>query len=162
EPDTLREEIGRGAADISQLFPELRDRLPGIPDPAPLDPDQARFRLFDALAAFLKNASRDRPIVLVLDDLHAADPPSLLLLHCLPGELRDAKLLVLGTYREAEVGGDHPLLATFEELAREQAGERIMLGPLNEEHTARFIEITTAHAAAAELVRVVHRVVEGN
>ena len=59
-----------------------------------------------------------RPIVLVLDDLHAADSPSLLLLEFLAGELDGSRLMILGAYRDTETGVGHPLSATLAEVAR--------------------------------------------
>src|SRR5262249_15811117 len=79
DPDALTRAMGAGAADIAQIVPELRERMPGLAAPLALEPDQARFRLFDSITAFLKNACRKRPLVLILDDLHWADKPSLLL-----------------------------------------------------------------------------------
>ena len=66
---------------MAQLLPELRDLLPDLAPARPLESEGARFRLFDSMTAFLKSAAAARPLVLVLDDLHAADEPSLLLLH---------------------------------------------------------------------------------
>jgi hypothetical protein len=74
-----------------------------------LDPEQARFRLFDSLTTFLKRASAAQPLVLILDDLHCADNASLLLLQFLARELQSSGLLVVGTYRDVEVGPQHPL-----------------------------------------------------
>src|SRR6266511_6106670 len=50
EPAALRQDMGAGAADIAQLVPALRERLPGLPMPPPTEPEAARFRLFDSLA----------------------------------------------------------------------------------------------------------------
>ena len=58
------------------------------------DPQQARFRLFDSLTAFLRSASRTQPLVLVLDDLHWADEGSLRLLEFVARELAGARLLL--------------------------------------------------------------------
>ena len=81
DPETLRDELGAGAAPLAQLLPELGDSFPASREPPPLEPEAARFRLFDAVASFVERGRRPRrPIVLVLDDLHAADEPSLLLL----------------------------------------------------------------------------------
>jgi len=109
DPKVLLSEMGSGAADIAQIVSEVRDRLPGLPAPPSLDPEQARFRLFDGITTFLKNATKGEPLVLVLDDLHWADKPSLLLLQFLARELRGARLLVIGTYRDIELGRQHPL-----------------------------------------------------
>ena len=90
EPNELMSEMGPGAADIAQVVSEVKERLPGLPAPPTLEPDQARFRLFDSITTFLKNASLKKPMVLVLDDLHWGDKPSLLLLQFLARELRGA------------------------------------------------------------------------
>ena len=93
DADTLAEQAGAGAADLAQVVPELADRLPGLPPPSTLEPDLVRFRLFDATAEFLRRVGEARPVVLVLDDLHAADEASLLLLRFLARELGDGRLL---------------------------------------------------------------------
>ena len=87
ETAALRAQLGAGAAELAQILPELRELFPTCPSRLALEPEAARFRLFDATAEFLRNASASRPIVLVLDDLHAADAPSLLLLRFLAREL---------------------------------------------------------------------------
>ncbi|MBI3303681.1 MAG: AAA family ATPase [Deltaproteobacteria bacterium] len=79
-PDALAAEMGAGAADIAQVVSEVKERLPGLPGPPEIEPTQARFRFFDSLTTFLKNAGSRQPLVLILDDLHWADTPSLLLL----------------------------------------------------------------------------------
>ena len=99
EPATLRQKMGSGAAAIGQVIPEVGERLPDLPSLPPLEPEQARFRLFDSITVFLKNASQKQPLLLVLDDLHWADKPSLLLLHFVTRELQRRQIFVLGTYR---------------------------------------------------------------
>ena len=88
---------------MAQIVPELRDRQPDLPAPPPLDSEQARFRLFDAITTFLVRAAQTRPLVLILDDLHWADKSSLLLLRFLAREMVESRLLVLATYRDVEV-----------------------------------------------------------
>ena len=70
-----------GLAAVAQILPELRDRMPDLPAPPPLEPAQALFRLYDAVASLLRHLARDAPLVIILDDLHAADVPTLALLH---------------------------------------------------------------------------------
>jgi tetratricopeptide (TPR) repeat protein len=77
---------------------------------------QERFRLFDTITGMLSTACRDRPLVAVLDDLHWSDAPSLRLLRFLAQSLRSSPMLVLGTYRDVEVGADHPLAEVLGEL----------------------------------------------
>ena len=123
----MREELGAGAGELAQLLPELRELLPDLPKPPLLDPEAARFRLFDAVIAFLTRAAK-RPIVLVLDDLHAADEPSLLLLQFVARGLGDSRLLVVGAYRDVDPTLRDPLASTLAELGRERTTRRIALG----------------------------------
>jgi eukaryotic-like serine/threonine-protein kinase len=68
-----------------------------------VDPETTRFRLFDAAAEFLVGVARARPLVVALDDLHAADSPSLVLLRFVSEAVANAPVLVVGSYREHEV-----------------------------------------------------------
>ncbi len=100
--------MGAGAADIAEIVSEIREKLPDL-EPSPvLEPEQARFRLFDSITTFLKNAARTQPLMLVLDDLHWADRPSLLLLQFLVRRLTESQILVLGCYRDVELSRRHP------------------------------------------------------
>ena len=83
--------MGHGAATIAEIIPELRDKLTDLETPQALDPDQARFHLCDSITSFLRNASRNQPLMLVLDDVHWADRSSLLLLQFLARELAPAQ-----------------------------------------------------------------------
>jgi predicted ATPase len=98
----LRSQLGRGAAELSQLVPEVREVVSVPSVPASADPETARFRLFEAVAEFLRSGGEMRPLVLILDDLHAADTPSLLLLQFLAADLDDGRILVVGAYRDVD------------------------------------------------------------
>ena len=102
EPEQLRAQLGAGAADLAHLLPELRQLVPDTPSAGPPDSEGARFRLFQATAEFLRRASAQKPLVLVLDDLHAADPDSLLLLQLLAREVGASRLLVVGAFRDVD------------------------------------------------------------
>jgi predicted ATPase len=160
--DELLSIMGPGAAAIAQVVSEVRERLPDLPPPPDLEPEQARFRLFDSITTFLKNAGRSKPLVLILDDLHWADKPSLLLLQFLARELRDARLLVIGTYREEELGRQHPLAQTLGELSRHGMSDRLVLAGLDKQDVAQFIEMTTGIDPPDRMVDAVYRETEGN
>jgi class 3 adenylate cyclase/tetratricopeptide (TPR) repeat protein len=100
--------------------------------------------------------------VLVLDDLHWADTPSLLLLEFMARELAGARILVIGTYRDVELSRRHPLSAVLGELARESLVERVLLRGLTKADVARFIEMTASIRPQERLVRAVHEETEGN
>ena len=163
EAEEVAVEMGAGAADIAQVMSELRELIPGLSSPPDTsDPEQARFRLFDSITTFLKNIARRDPLVLVLDDLHWADTPSLRMLQFLAREVGDARILVIGTYRDVELSRRHPLSEVLADLARESLVERVVLRGLGESDVARFIEMTASVAPVAELVRAVHEETEGN
>jgi DNA-binding SARP family transcriptional activator len=162
DPEVLRAELGARVPDLAQLVPELRERLPGLPEPSSLDSEDARFRLFDAVASFLRATAETEPLLLVLDDLHAADEPSLLLLQFLARELASSRLLVVGAYRDVDPTLAHPLAYALTELAREPVTRSLILGGLAEGDVARFIAETTEHVPMAALVEAVFGESQGN
>jgi predicted ATPase len=162
DPQQLRSEMGAGAADIAEVVSEVRERLPDLQAAPQLEPEQARFRLFDSITSFLKSASRNQPLVLVLDDLHWADKPSLLLLEFMARELAGGRLLLVGAYRDVELSRQHPLAETLGELTRERLFQRVLLRGLSEENVGRFIELVAGITPPAGLVEAVYRQTEGN
>jgi DNA-binding CsgD family transcriptional regulator len=161
DPASLRHDLGAGAADIAQLVPAVHDCIPGLPTPPPLDPEAARFRLFDSLAGFLRAAAARRPLLLVLDDLHWADVPSLALLRFMSRELEGAGPLVVGSYRHTEVDQGHPLLAAVADLTRGQH-RWLLLGGLGQRDVTGFVALVAGTEPSAELVAEVYRQTDGN
>jgi tetratricopeptide (TPR) repeat protein len=155
-PD-LRAYVGSGGGDLAQMLPDLRE-------PPALDPDSARFRLFDATATLLQNASGPQPLALVLDDLHVADVPSLLLLQFVARVLPQTRVLLIGVYRDPDFESvPLPRLPdALGQLAREATTTRLALAGLPESDVGRFIEMTAGRGAAAALVSAVYRETEGN
>jgi predicted ATPase len=161
-PDQLRSQLGVGAADIAEIISEVREQLPGLEPPPALEPEQARFRLFDSIATFLKNATQFQPLMLVLDDLHWADKPSLLLLQFLARQLRESRLLVVCCYRDVELSRQHPLSETLAQLSRESVFQRQLLRGLSQEDTRRFIEAVAGIQPSSGLVENIYTHTEGN
>jgi DNA-binding SARP family transcriptional activator len=162
DPNALRAELGPGAADVAQIVPELRQRFPDLPEPPSIESEGARFRMFDATAEFLSKASRNRPIVLVLDDLHAADAPSLLLLQFVARSLASAHVLVLGAYRDVDPVPERPLASIMADIAREPVTRRLPLGGLSERDVAEYVELSAAEINSPDLVAALHENTEGN
>jgi tetratricopeptide (TPR) repeat protein len=98
------------------------------------------FRLFDAVADFLRRASDERPMLLILDDLHAADAPSLLLLQFVARELGSLRMVVIGTARDVDPVPGRLLTATLSGLSREPVTSRLSLSGLTEEDVAAYLE----------------------
>ncbi len=162
EPAALRAQLGPGAADVAQLLPELRDVLADLPPAPPAESEGARFRLFDSLTAFLKSVAAEQPLVLVLDDLHAADEPSLLLLQFVARELAQSRVMIVGAYRDVDPTLSDALETTLTELAREPVTRTLPLAGLAEADVAHFISLVAPAAPAAELGAAVHTETEGN
>ena len=122
--------------------------------------DAARFQLFDAITSLLRAAAAQRPLVLILDDLHGADHPSLLLLGFLAVHVRDSPILVIGTYREAEARLDPQLAATLGDIIRH--GQRLPLRGLRERDVGEVVERVAGRRPPERVVRAIHAATEGN
>ncbi|MFQ6030078.1 MAG: AAA family ATPase [Dehalococcoidia bacterium] len=155
-PDQLLSQMGPGAADIAEIISELRNKLPDLEPPPALEPEQARFRLFDSITTFFKNSAQSQPLVLVLDDLHWADRSSLLWLEFLVRNIGRSHLLVLGTYRDVELSRQHPLAETLGELTRGQLLQRLPLRRWGLGEVSRFMERVAARALSPGLPQAVY------
>ena len=163
EPGQLQSEMGAGAAGIAEIVSEVREKLPGLEPPPALDsPEQARFRLFDSISTFLKNAARRQPLVLVLDDLHWADRSSLLLLEFLAQELQSIPLLLIGTYRDVEVSRQHPLSQTLGSLIRASGFVRLHLPGLSQWEVSQILDLTPGWESSPQTVATIHQRTQGN
>lgn len=158
----LVELLGAGASDIAPLAPEVRQLLPDLPDSPVVDSEAARFRLFNSISTFLTNASRERPLVVLLDDLNWADEPSLRLLQFLVRESRGARMGLVGTYRDVELRRQHPLARVLGLLAKEPHFHRIVLRGLARDDVRRFISYGGLPDPSAALVSAVFEMTEGN
>ena len=147
--------MGPGASDIAAIIPDLRDKLPNLELPPDLEPEQARFRLFDSITTFFRNSARSQSLVIILDDLHWADSASLLLLEFVAREMADCQLLMVGTYRDVELSRSHPLSETLGGLARERLFQRIPLRGLDPKDLELLIEATAGIALSASFAAAV-------
>jgi eukaryotic-like serine/threonine-protein kinase len=163
QPSELSAALGQSAGVIADLVPDIRQRLPDVPESPVLTGEQARFRLFDGVSTFFVNASRSQSLVVVLDDLQNADAGSLLLLEFLAQEVTNRPLLVVGIYRDDELEDDHPLSRTAAELARLRSpAQRLSLEGLTPAQTNQYISLTTGLDADDQLVSAVYAKSEGN
>lgn len=160
DPEVLRAQLGPGAADVAQLLPELREVLPEVGPASGVDSDGARFRLFDSLTEFLKQVAAAQPVVLALDDLHAADEPSLLLLQFVAREVAGSRVMIVGAYRDVDPTLADSLRETVAALTREPVTRALELGGLAEADVARYIELSSPSVGA--LGPAVYAETEGN
>ena len=161
DDETLRDELGTGAPDVTHLLPELRERFPDLPEPPAPDSEGARFRLFDSTAAFLRRAAAARPLLVVLDDMQAADAPSLLLLEFVAAELTDARVLVAASYRDPDLDAVDSTGSLLADLGR-RASARIALRGLAGPEVESFIELSASEQPSAGLSAAIAAETEGN
>ncbi|HZC90126.1 MAG TPA: BTAD domain-containing putative transcriptional regulator, partial [Mycobacterium sp.] len=129
----------RGVEALLPLVPGLVDVLPDLAAPTRADPDTERYALFDAVVALLEVASTEAPVVLVLDDLHWAAKPTLLLLRHLLRFGDRARVQIVGTYRSTDLDRSHPLAAMLADLHRDGTASRISLGGLDEDDVSAYV-----------------------
>jgi tetratricopeptide (TPR) repeat protein len=162
EPETLMEHLGEHASALATILPELARNRAMPPHLASGDSASDRFQLFDALTSFLANLSKSEALVIVLEDLQAADIPTLLLLEFVTGEISETGVLIIATYRDVEVTPEHALARTLSELQRSPVTTHLTLGGLDAREVAHLIEATSGIAAPAALTAALHRQTSGN
>ena len=125
----------------------------------PTDPDTARFELFHGVERYLADIARERPSLIVLEDLHAADEPSLLLLRFVASSVREHPLVILGSYRENHTRV-RELADLFGNLAK--LGRRLPLRGLNSREVASFIALSSGDVPSDALAVRISGVTGGN
>ncbi|MFQ5665546.1 MAG: protein kinase [Candidatus Binatia bacterium] len=166
--DDLRREIGDAGSDLAKLVSEIRARIPDLPPSAAREPEAERYRLLEAVSSFLVNASQPTAMLLILDDLHWADKPTLLLLQHLARRLGGSRMLVVGTYRDVELDRRHPLADILGQLRRERLYERVLLRGLDLAGVHAFIAARAGLTASTQqnipqaFAQTIHEQTEGN
>jgi class 3 adenylate cyclase len=159
--DLVRTHIGRGASDLARLLPALTRRLPDLPPPIAGDPESERFRLFDAVSGFFASLADDAPILFVLEDVHWADRPTLLMLRHLARSARSTPIVVVATVRDVEVTKRHPLVDVITDLQKEDLLTTLKVIGLDEEAVSSIIHALIG-TADRTMVTEMMRVTEGN
>ena len=145
-----------GAAVLAELTGVTEERAGLLGDESAV-----RFRIYDLAATYLRSRAAQRPLVVVVDDLHWADVSSLRLLVFLARQLHDAAVLVIGAYRDVEVAaGDHPARPLLAELAGQ--AELIRLTGLTADEIGQLIEKVCGERPQPPLIQAVHDRTAGN
>ena len=147
-----------GATYLSLVLPELQESFPFKRSSVP-DDQSVRFHLADAVRALLHRAAHQRPLLLILEDVHWADQGSLFLLEFIAHDIGSAPMLILATYRDGEVAA--PLLTTLSELARLSV-PRMTLSGLTLGGTERLLGRLARRRFPTRVVRQVHARTGGN
>lgn len=160
--------LGRFAGDLRRLVPDLEVRVAGLPAAIQSDARTEEHRLFEAVAGWLAEASRDRGLVLVVDDLHWATRPTLqMLLHVVRSLASDpaCRLLLVATYRDTDVDRQHPLSDSIADMRRLPHVQRLPVAPLTADEVVELIEDLAGHEldeSILSLARRTHAETDGN
>ncbi len=155
--------VGSEAADLSRLVPEIRDRLPDAgAGPASGDPGTERRRLFAAVTRVVGRLAQQRPLLLVIDDLHWADRSSLLLGRHLAREPQLGPVLMIGTFRDTELDPGHPLPDLIADVERDRPVPRVRLGSMEQREVAALIGTWHGSEVEDDAVRAIREETEGN
>ncbi len=160
-PTVLHQRLHGLEQDLALVFPELLGRL-SPPSSGPSDAESERYRLFEAITALLTGITASRPVVLILDDLHWADKPTLLLLRHVVRSVHDARLLIVVCYREMELARDHPLADLVADLRREPFAAWLGLDGLSEAESRVLLEGVAQSEVGSPLSAALHRETGGN
>jgi class 3 adenylate cyclase len=160
--ERLRAALGENAPEVAKLMPSLRQRFDDIPPPPDLAPEQERRYMLHGVGEFIERAARNRPLVLVFEDLHWADESTLFLLRHLGPRLPEVPLLVIGTYRADELDADRPLTSAIGPLKRDVGATEIRLRRFGSDEVAAMLESRAGQPPPAELVELVVDETQGN
>ncbi|HEX2805325.1 MAG TPA: BTAD domain-containing putative transcriptional regulator, partial [Kineosporiaceae bacterium] len=153
----------RQLGELARLIPALAGRGLGLPTPIRHDPDAERYLLFGAVASLLAALARTAPVLMVLDDLHWADRPTLQLLRHVAG-INVGRVLLVGAHRDSE-RPDGPLVETLGALHRDTAITRVGLRGVTEAHAVTVmagIAGLEPDDAAGRLAHLLHHETAGN
>lgn len=158
--DELERVLGAHAPALAQFVPELKERWPDLRSPNLGDAATARFELYDAIGRVLQRLGKRSPRLVVIEDAHVADAPTIELLGLLPTYLQDTAVLVVVSVRDQEVG---PLLTdVLADLTGHPGVERVALTGLDREDVGRLVTTLTDLPPSKELVAGVHERTNGN
>ncbi len=124
--------------------------------------DQARFHIFDTFAGFLKKAATRQPLVIVLDDLHWGDAPSLILLEFIISEIRQSRIMIVGTFRDVDHGQEHPMPSRLGALVRHRHCCSLPLARFSEQESAQFLGDYAGSSPSSAWATALHEKSDGN
>jgi DNA-binding CsgD family transcriptional regulator/tetratricopeptide (TPR) repeat protein len=161
----LRRIVGPGGEPLARLLPALAPRLgygPGAPRPhrrEAIAPERRTAWLNEAIHGLLARSGEDRPVLLVLEDLHHADAGTRGLATFLARVSRPARLCLVATYGSDRMSRGHPLLPELAAMAQAtDPPDRLELGPLDRRELAQLVaEIEGERPTAAALLLVAER-----
>lgn len=162
DPRELCKLVGNEGPELARLMPRLGRLLPDLAPPLDLPPRETRRHLFNSFCAFTARLVSEQPTLFIIEDLHWADDSTLSLLDHLVKRLSKLPLLIVGTFREAEVDLSPALAQTLEDLLRGRLASRIRLKTLPLDSVAEMVTLLSGMSPPAQVVREIYDETEGN
>ncbi|MGH7893718.1 MAG: ATP-binding protein [Candidatus Binatia bacterium] len=163
--DVLAAHVRTHKGELVRLVPELGERVTDLPKPQVAEAETERYLLFEACVGLLAGASKQEPVVLILDDLHWAGTPELLLVKHLVRSPMALRVLVIGTYRDTDLTRTHPFTPVLADLRREANVERLALRGLDDAAVVALVTAAAGHeltSAGVALAHAIHDETEGS
>ena len=135
--------------------------IPDLPPPVALPTDQARHYMFESVCDFFERSAAIQPMLMVLEDLHWADELTTQLLESVARRVERAAWLVLGTYRDVDLGPRDPFMRGIEHLSRLAAVSRITLKRLSAGEVGDILRALSGREPPERLVRLLYDETEG-
>jgi class 3 adenylate cyclase len=152
--ELLAAHVERHGGELVRLARNLSGRVQGLPTPQTSDPETERYLLFSAVAGLLQGVAQSVPVCLVLDDLHWADGQSVALLKHLVRTVEQGALHLIATYRDSDLGKDHPLIAMLADLRAAEGVQRISLHGLGADEVAQIMTIVAGHELDEDILQL--------
>ena len=162
EPGALRRHLGEGAGELARLLPGLATQVGEQPGPGAADADGERHRLHKAVTGLLVGISSERPLLLVLEDVHWADRATLQLMRHLVRSGAEARMLLVATFRDADADVPAELAEALVDVYRTEGVVRIRLGALSEAELREFVRLAEGVEPTSELATAVQELTGGN
>jgi len=154
--------LGEQGPELSRVFPKLKRLVPGLPAPLELPPEQARRQLFNSFCDFIARIARDKPILLIIEDLHWADAATISLVLHLANRISDLPLAIIATYRDADADVTAPLAGLLENLVRGRDALRITLKGLALNQVGEMLKALSDKEPPLTVVKEIYAETEGN
>jgi len=158
----LAADAGSAAPIIATIAPEITDFLDVKPHHDYSDSPAARFQLFDAITRFLLRAAARQPLILMFDNLQAADRSSLALLEYFSYQVAGNPIAVVGTFRDSDLTRTHPLRESLNKLSRSAGFTRVSLEGLSQAEVAELLQLHIGYRPPATFVDEVQQRSDGN
>jgi class 3 adenylate cyclase len=156
--EVLNRLVERHKGELGRLARNLEGRVADLPSPQASDPETERYLLFSAVAGLLQEVAQSVPVCVVLDDLHWADGQSVALLKHVVRTVERGALQVIATYRDSDLGKDHPLSAVLADLRSIEGVQRLALHGLGANEVTQIMTAVAGYELDEDILQLAEEI----